>query len=433
MRVLHVPYGYYPDEAGGTEQFVSELAQAQRQRGMEVLVAAPAPAATEYVHDGVRVLRYAVSAQLELADQWGAGDPIAAAGFGRVLELVQPDIVHLHAYTSGVSLRVAQEVRQRARPLVFTYHSPSATCARGTLLRWGQAPCSGVLSQEPCAPCTLASYGAPKPVALAAAPLARAVDRLGVIRSGQVHTAVRLPALIDARNQAVLEFLAEADRIMAFAQWAVDLLVNNGLRNDRVLLVRHGLDYTASSSAPGAREAGAPLKVGFFGRLDPAKGAHLLIEALERESRLPVQLTIFGIEQQGAYLPYRSALRKRASADPRITLRSALPHALVTAAMQQQDVIAVPSLVLETGPLVVLEAFAAGIPVLGSRLGGIAELVSDGLNGRLVEPNPGAWHTVLRELAQQPEQLQMLRAGITPVRTFVQVLDEIEAVYSSVK
>ena len=48
------------------------------------------------------------------------------------------------------------------------------------------------------------------------------------------------------------------------------------------------------------------------------------------------------------------------------------------------DVLAVPSQWLETGPLVVLEAFAAGTPVIGSDLGGIRELVSDGRDGLLV-------------------------------------------------
>jgi glycosyltransferase involved in cell wall biosynthesis len=58
---------------------------------------------------------------------------------------------------------------------------------------------------------------------------------------------------------------------------------------------------------------------------------------------------------------------------------------------------------LETGPLVVLEAFAAGIPVLGSNLGGISELLMDAADtnaGLLVEPgNASAWADAIGRLA----------------------------------
>jgi glycosyltransferase involved in cell wall biosynthesis len=53
--------------------------------------------------------------------------------------------------------------------------------------------------------------------------------------------------------------------------------------------------------------------------------------------------------------------------------------------IRKYDALVVPSVWLETGPLVVLEAFAAGVPVIGSRLGGIAEMVRDGEDGLLFE------------------------------------------------
>ena len=62
------------------------------------------------------------------------------------------------------------------------------------------------------------------------------------------------------------------------------------------------------------------------------------------------------------------------------------------ATLKNYDALVVPSQVMETSPLMVLEAFAAGISVIGSNLGGIKELVQDGVNGFLVEkPTPEAW------------------------------------------
>ena len=94
------------------------------------------------------------------------------------------------------------------------------------------------------------------------------------------------------------------------------------------------------------------------------------------------------------------------------------------------DVLAVPSMWFETGPLVVLEAFAAGIPVIGSNLGGIAELVKDGVNGILVEPgNIKSWTDVLKKFSLHPELLKDLACGIPSVRTSREVAEEMLGIY----
>jgi glycosyltransferase involved in cell wall biosynthesis len=80
--------------------------------------------------------------------------------------------------------------------------------------------------------------------------------------------------------------------------------------------------------------------------------------------------------------------------------------------------------------LVVLEAFAAGIPVIGSKLGGLIELVDDGVNGMLVEPESVAsWSTTLRRLTEQPQLLARLRVGVRPPRRIEAVADDMHAVY----
>ena len=91
----------------------------------------------------------------------------------------------------------------------------------------------------------------------------------------------------------------------------------------------------------------------------------------------------------------------------------------------------VPSQWLETGPLVVLEAFAAGTPVIGSNLGGIAELVTDGVDGLLVDPasSPAAWADSLRRVCSDPDLLVSLRAGIRPPRHSRDTAIEIMPVY----
>jgi glycosyltransferase involved in cell wall biosynthesis len=101
--------------------------------------------------------------------------------------------------------------------------------------------------------------------------------------------------------------------------------------------------------------------------------------------------------------------------------------------LQEYDLLAVPSQLLETGPIVVLEAFAAGIPVAGSNLGGIAELVEHGVNGLLVDPaSPESWAEALRRLSQDRDLLATLRSGIRPPRTMRDAAAELMAVYRQV-
>ena len=92
------------------------------------------------------------------------------------------------------------------------------------------------------------------------------------------------------------------------------------------------------------------------------------------------------------------------------------------------DVLAVPSRWLETGPLVVLEAFATGTRVLGSALGGIAELVVSDRHGRLLPPNdPLAWSLAIADLATQRNQL----TAIPSPRSVADVARETRAVYDA--
>ena len=69
--------------------------------------------------------------------------------------------------------------------------------------------------------------------------------------------------------------------------------------------------------------------------------------------------------------------------------------------------------------------------MIGSKLGGIAELVTDGVNGLLIDPNAGAWAAAFKQLAQQRDLVKQLRLGIRRPRTMHQVAEEMLEVYRS--
>ena len=106
-----------------------------------------------------------------------------------------------------------------------------------------------------------------------------------------------------------------------------------------------------------------------------------------------------------------------------------LSHAQVWECLGQIDVLAVPSLWYEAFSLIAHEAFAAGVPVLASRLGALAGVIHDGVDGLLVSPGDvDAWHSTLQRLTDDPSIIGHLRAGVgspKDMRSHVQLLSEL--------
>lgn len=185
--------------------------------------------------------------------------------------------------------------------------------------------------------------------------------------------------------------------------------------------------------APAApRNAGEPLRLGYFGRLAALKGVDILVDALRQVPDVPVRLDIHGVRNSGSET-HAALIEAAVAKDPRIALQSPVPHGAVIETMRRCDFVVVPSRCLETGPLVVLEAFAAGTPVVGSRLGGLTELVTIGVDGLLIAPNDSqTWAAEIAALSRDPERIAKLRAGVRPPRTVEDVAREMAALYDTV-
>jgi glycosyltransferase involved in cell wall biosynthesis len=167
-----------------------------------------------------------------------------------------------------------------------------------------------------------------------------------------------------------------------------------------------------------------------LGRADRVKGIDTLIKAVRAAPDLDVELHLYGVTGS-ADDEYWSTLKKLAAHDARISFLSPVPHSEITKLLSGFHLTAVPSRWLETGPLVVLESFAAGVPVVGSDLGGIAEWVKHGQNGLLVKHDSvGDWTAALRRCAEDRNLLLKLRKGIEAPRSMTRVAEEMAQMYS---
>ena len=149
--------------------------------------------------------------------------------------------------------------------------------------------------------------------------------------------------------------------------------------------------------------------IGMVGRITEAKGHHILLAALAKlDSSIRVLFVgapAPGNRQDSSYL---QSLRSMAGAN----VEWAGYHPDPTPYYSAIDVLVVASTGEEGMPLVVIEAFQRGIPVVASRLGGLPEIVKDGVNGFLVAPgDPEELARALDRLARDPQLLARLGAG----------------------
>jgi glycosyltransferase involved in cell wall biosynthesis len=433
MKILHVPYCYFPDSVGGTEVYVRALAREQKARGIEVEIAAAASSEATYEHSGVVVRRFATAGKLSLTELYGQGDSIAAESFERLALAGNPDIIHLHSYTPAVSTRLIRKLKVAGAKLIFTFHTPTVSCVRGDLLFFGQTVCSGEMRGYECSACNLQSHGAGPNVskALAGLPVVAshtAANTVGLLNE-KLRTALEMRRIVDLRCSSVREFLVQVDHIVAVCEWIREVLYRNGISDSKVTLSRQGLPHV-SNSPISRRLPDNPLRLVFMGRLHRTKGIEMLADAVMK-AKADVILDVYGTVQSEDGRAIHARLSELAAKSPRVRLCSPIAPEQVVETLANYHMLAVPSQWLETGPLVVYEAFAAALPVIGSNLGGIAELVRHGKNGMLlVHDRPEDWVRVIDLLGNSPAMVNRLAANVEAPRTMAHVADDMNGVYS---
>ncbi|MFH1868855.1 MAG: glycosyltransferase [Candidatus Omnitrophota bacterium] len=430
MKIIQIPFCFYPDPPGGTEVYVEALSRALRDQGLDIVIAAPAKEERVYTYNRLKVIRFAVSDELRLDQLYGKADPMALEGLNRILDNENPDILHLHAFTPSTSSQLFSLAKKKGIKAFFTYHTPTASCQRGTLMYLGKEVCDGRLKARRCSKCKLQGLGLNLLTAamMGSIPHFAAKALAGAGLTGGAWTALRMSELVSYNHDAFYRLLSEADQIVAVCDWAKALLIRNGVSRDKVTVIRQGLCHDIPERVNLPEQKNSVLNLAYFGRIHPTKGIDIIITALKRIPKLPVRLDLYGI-LQGDDEYYKGLLTMSAD-EPRITFKEPVPAEKTIEILQNYDFLIVPSQWMETGPMVILEAFAAGVPVIASRLGGIAEIVSDEINGILIEPRDlNAWAGAIERCFNDRTLRKKLQRGIEKPKPMDYVASEMKKLY----
>ena len=348
MHVLLANNLYPPIVAGGAELVVAYLAEGLVARGHRATVIStcgpemePYPAECR---NGVDVIRFfprnvywsfargkhgrASHAMWHLRDAWNRD---AARRFESILAMARPDLVHTHVI-DGFSASIWRRARRHRIPVVHTAHDYHLMCPRAFLLTREWKLCT-----SPSLACR-------------------------AYRRWHLHTALDVDAFVSP-SQFLLDKHREAGLVAPSGT-----VVRNGIPCPPPLLPRDD-----------RRDRAARFLL--LCRLTEEKGLRVALEAVRRlPPDVKFELTIAG---RGPLEPVAQAA---AEADPRIRFAGFVQGEQKHALLSHADHLLIPSLWYENAPVAVVEAAAYGIGVIGSRIGGIPELVTQGKTGLLFEP-----------------------------------------------
>jgi glycosyltransferase involved in cell wall biosynthesis len=399
---------FYPPIRGGEERHVHSLSEELVRRGHRVAVATlrqPGLEADE-VQGGVHIYRLPGTLQrasfLYSDDERRHAppfpDPETVLALRRVVKEFNPDLVHAHNWMLYAYLPLK---KWAGVPLVHTLHDYHLSCAIKRLMYYGKELCSGP-APDKCPGCSHHHYG------LTGAPTYFA-NRVMSSRA-----------------------LKQVDCFMAVSQATAD---GNGLSAGGDIPCEIIPNFLPEPPAHGKNGRPTFTEAERVSQL-PGEGYLMFAGDLSRDKGVPVLLDAYA--RLGASAPPLVLVGRRTPTTPEAFPPSvhafhSWPHAAVLEAWQRASIAIAPSVWSEPFGIVVIEAMAAGKPVIASNIGGLADIVVDGETGLLVEPGDAMalCRAIERLLGDEGLRQRMGEAGRLRVEQYRAsvVVAKIEQVY----
>jgi glycosyltransferase involved in cell wall biosynthesis len=290
----------------------------------------------------------------------------AQRGIDAVVDQFRPDVVHLHNIYHQLSPSILRPLARRGIPAVMTLHDYKLACPTYQFLGADGNVCERCIGRKfhQCA--------------------------LNACKGGS--RAASLAVTLELSLHTWTGAYGAVGRFVCPSRFMLEKMVEGRVYPDRL---RHVPHFVMTDGVAPKATAGGPLV--FAGRLAHEKAVDTLIEAVSKVDA--ARLVIAG---DG---PDAASLRELAErcAPGRVEFVGRLPKPEVTALLQSAVAACVPSRWYENQPLSVLEAFAAGVPVVGTAIGGIPELIEDGVDGYLAPvDDASALAEVLAKVVEDP-------------------------------
>lgn len=427
---------------GGGQTYVRQLARELKRREYDVsiiswdgLFPGNQPWRVEWREiDGIRLAGVAVSPVAETsADGYTELGAARRQALRSIVDELQPDLMHIN----GMIPPLVSLCRELSIPHMVTAHHAGEVCPNGILLRPDDTICQEVPRPEVCVPCVCRQKKGGGILSELLACLPRIFYRpagatLNQFRQvGYAGRVLMYPWLVERKLEGLRVFHEQAQRIIAPSRTLATALERSGVPRDRIRVIPHGIQPFAPQPIPPFD--GRPVRFGFVGRVDRAKGLHILFQAFAMLPEALSELHIIGDAQSPLDAEYfRQTLRllqdrKDLKLHGKVGLEEVGKH------IAQIDVLVLPAIIAEAFGLVVAEANSVGRPAIVTSCGGPAEQVTDGVNGQVVPPNnPVALAAAMQTIVENPQKINEWVLNLPQVRTLEVYVNELEVLYKEV-
>jgi glycosyltransferase involved in cell wall biosynthesis len=439
MKILQALNHFLPQQTAGTEVYTWALSKQLQQRGVDVKVVIPAYGKTEsadYSFDGLNVHQYAEPSVVDRSLIMSMRKPDGLGSFTDYISSEKPNLVHFHelAGSNGITLHHVRAAKEYGAKVIMTFHLAGYTCRTGTLVYKGKDLCDGLISTGKCSSCYLDTKGYGT-IANALVPVSMTLQKLGVDTTRWNHklgTALGTAQLIKRLGVDFKILIDLCDQVVVLTAWYKEVLIRNGVDSSKICWIPQGLPKATNISPKVSTVATTPkpLRLLFLGRISPFKGLHLLLEALQEFPEDAVTLDIFGQLADTAYVEKCRLLTKGKT---NIQWKGLLVQEEVVATIQHYDLLCLCSTFSEMSPLVIQEAFAAGIPVFASKVYGNVEQIRHNENGLLFTFNSvTSLQEQLRRCIDDPNLYNELKKNIPSARSFEEVASDYDLLYRKI-
>lgn len=384
MKIIYLVHQFFPEFQTGTEKFVLNNALMSQKAGNKVKIITYSFLEDsefdydngkilfrKYIYHGIPVIAYKYKLQPD--DIHNALENHNLRDFAiSILQKETPDIIHV-----GHAMRVHEFIwsaKELSIPYIITLTDFFLLCPKVFLTPNNHSLCSGPQSGKACE----------------------------ILCNEYSRTYIKQRLLKSE------EILIHSKKIISPSKF-LRTIFKSEIKNIEIQTIPHGIDQKFIRQNKKFYSENQPITFGFAGSLIQHKGVDVLLRAFHQIQDDEAKLEIYG-SGMDFYVNY---LKEISLNDDRITFHGKYEAEQLAEVMEKIDVLVTPSLSYENYPLVLHEALASNVPVIAADLGGMAEKITDEINGYTFIPgDPADLRKKMDNIIRNPNVLNNMKSYI---------------------